>query len=96
MRVGVVTEAYAPHVSGVSLTVQALARGLVHKGHDIDLIRSTHPNTPPLKASVDVLATEGATIPWQSWAHTSFRQGRSVSGARISGSAQHCAEQPLL
>lgn len=64
MRVGIVTETYAPDVNGVSLTVQSLARGLVRKGHDIDLIRPVHPNTPPLsEAGMDVLAVEGAAVP---------------------------------
>ncbi|URX62355.1 glycosyltransferase family 1 protein [Luteibacter anthropi] len=64
MRVGIVTETYAPDVNGVSLTVQSLARGLVRKGHDVDLIRPVHPNTPPLsEAGMDVLAVEGAAVP---------------------------------
>ena len=64
MRVGIVTETYAPDVNGVSLTVQALARGLVRKGHEVDLIRPVHPNTPPLsEAGMDVLAVEGAAVP---------------------------------
>ncbi|UPG87321.1 glycosyltransferase family 1 protein [Luteibacter aegosomatis] len=64
MRIGIVTETYAPDVNGVSLTVQALARGLVRKGHGIDLIRPIHPDSPPLAdAGMDVLAVEGAAVP---------------------------------
>jgi glycosyltransferase involved in cell wall biosynthesis len=64
MRVGIVTETYAPDVNGVALTVQALARGLVRRGHAVDLIRPIHPDTPPLAdAGMDVLAVEGAAMP---------------------------------
>lgn len=64
MRVGIVTETYAPEVNGVALTVQALARGLVRRGHSVDLIRPIHPDTPPLSdAGMDVLAVEGAALP---------------------------------
>ncbi|MDF3981793.1 glycosyltransferase family 1 protein [Luteibacter sp. PPL201] len=64
MRIGIVTETYAPDVNGVSLTVQALARGLVRKGHTVDLVRPIHPDTPPLAdAGMDVLAVEGAAVP---------------------------------
>jgi len=64
MRVGIVTETYAPEVNGVALTVQALARGLVRRGHSVDLIRPIHPETPPLSdAGMDVLAVEGAALP---------------------------------
>jgi glycosyltransferase involved in cell wall biosynthesis len=64
MRVGIVTETYAPDVNGVALTVQTLARGLVRRGHTVDLIRPIHPDTPPLAdAGMDVLAVEGAAMP---------------------------------
>jgi glycosyltransferase involved in cell wall biosynthesis len=64
MRIGIVTETYAPDVNGVALTVQALARGLVRRGHVVDLIRPIHPDTPPLAdAGMDVLAVEGAAMP---------------------------------
>jgi glycosyltransferase involved in cell wall biosynthesis len=64
MRVGIVTETYAPDVNGVALTVQSLARGLVRRGHTVDLIRPIHPSTPPLAdAGMDVLAVEGAAVP---------------------------------
>ena len=64
MRIGIVTETYAPDVNGVALTVQALARGLVRRGHAVDLIRPIHPDTPPLAdAGMDVLAVEGAAMP---------------------------------
>jgi glycosyltransferase involved in cell wall biosynthesis len=64
MRVGIVTETYAPDVNGVAITVQALARGLVRRGHSVDLIRPIHPDTPPLAdAGMDVLAVEGAALP---------------------------------
>lgn len=64
MRVGIVTETYAPDVNGVALTVQSLARGLVRRGHAVDLIRPIHPSTPPLAdAGMDVLAVEGAAVP---------------------------------
>lgn len=64
MRIGIVTETYAPDVNGVALTVQALARGLVRRGHTVDLIRPIHPDTPPLAdAGMDVLAVEGAAMP---------------------------------
>ncbi|HVI53850.1 MAG TPA: glycosyltransferase family 1 protein [Luteibacter sp.] len=64
MRVGIVTETYAPDVNGVALTVQTLARGLLRRGHTVDLIRPIHPDTPPLAdAGMDVLAVEGAALP---------------------------------
>lgn len=64
MRIGIVTETYAPDVNGVAITVQALARGLVRRGHAVDLIRPIHPDTPPLAdAGMDVLAVEGAAMP---------------------------------
>lgn len=64
MRVGIVTETYAPDVNGVSLTVQSLARGLVRRGHTVDLIRPIHPDTPAMAdAGMDVLAVEGAAVP---------------------------------
>jgi glycosyltransferase involved in cell wall biosynthesis len=64
MRIGIVTETYAPDVNGVAITVQALARGLVRRGHTVDLIRPIHPDTPPLAdAGMDVLAVEGAAMP---------------------------------
>jgi glycosyltransferase involved in cell wall biosynthesis len=64
MRIGIVTETYAPDVNGVAITVQALARGLVRRGHSVDLIRPIHPETPPLAdAGMDVLAVEGAALP---------------------------------
>jgi glycosyltransferase involved in cell wall biosynthesis len=64
MRVGIVTETYAPDVNGVALTVQALSRGLVRRGHTVDLIRPIHASTPPLAdAGMDVLAVEGAAVP---------------------------------
>ncbi|QWT21159.1 glycosyltransferase family 1 protein [Bacillus sp. NP157] len=64
MRVGIVTETYAPDVNGVALTVQSLARGLVRRGHAVDLIRPIHGATPPLAdAGMDVLEVEGASVP---------------------------------
>lgn len=64
MRVGIVTETYAPDVNGVALTVQALARGLVRRGHSVDLVRPIHLGTPPLAdAGMDVLEVEGAALP---------------------------------
>ncbi|PTR32799.1 glycosyltransferase involved in cell wall biosynthesis [Luteibacter sp. OK325] len=64
MRIGIVTETYAPDVNGVAITVQALARGLVRRGHAVDLIRPIHPDTSPLAdAGMDVLAVEGAALP---------------------------------
>ncbi|NII54671.1 glycosyltransferase family 1 protein [Luteibacter sp. SG786] len=64
MRIGIVTETYAPDVNGVALTIQSLARGMVRRGHAVDLIRPVHPSTPPLAdAGMDVLAVEGAAVP---------------------------------
>lgn len=64
MRVGIVTETYAPDVNGVALTVQALARGLAARGHGIDLIRPIHPGTPAAAdEGLDVMAVEGAAVP---------------------------------
>jgi Glycosyltransferase len=64
MRVGIVTETYAPDVNGVALTVQSLARGLVRRGHAVDLIRPMNAATPPLAdAGMDVLEVEGASLP---------------------------------
>ncbi|MET0936188.1 MAG: glycosyltransferase family 1 protein, partial [Luteibacter sp.] len=64
MRIGIVTETYAPDLNGVSLTVQALARGLMRRGHTIDLIRPIHPDAPDTaEAGMDVLAVEGAAVP---------------------------------
>ncbi|SFW17455.1 glycosyltransferase family 4 protein [Luteibacter sp. UNCMF366Tsu5.1] len=64
MRVGIVTETYAPDVNGVALTVQSLARGMLRRGHSVDLIRPIHPDTPhAADAGMDVLAVEGAAVP---------------------------------
>jgi len=64
MRVGIVTETYAPDVNGVALTVQSLARGLVRRGHSVDLIRPIHPATPPMAdAGMDVFEVDGASLP---------------------------------
>lgn len=64
MRVGIVTETYAPDVNGVALTVQSLARGLLRRGHAVDLVRPIHPDTPATAdAGMDVLAVEGAAVP---------------------------------
>ena len=64
MRIGIVTETYAPDVNGVALTVQSLARGVVRRGHTVDLVRPIHPDTPPLAdAGMDVLAVEGGAVP---------------------------------
>ncbi|SEO56636.1 Glycosyltransferase involved in cell wall bisynthesis [Luteibacter sp. UNC138MFCol5.1] len=64
MRIGIVTETYAPDVNGVALTVQSLARGIVRRGHSVDLVRPIHPATPPLAdAGMDVLAVDGASVP---------------------------------
>jgi glycosyltransferase involved in cell wall biosynthesis len=64
MRIGIVTETYAPDVNGVALTVQFLARGLVRRGHTVDLVRPIHPDTPATAdAGMEVLAVEGAAVP---------------------------------
>jgi len=64
MRIGIVTETYAPDVNGVALTVQSLARGVIRRGHTVDLVRPIHPDTPPLAdAGMDVLAVEGGAVP---------------------------------
>ena len=64
MRVGIVTETYAPDVNGVALTVQSLARGMLRRGHSVDLVRPIHPDTPhAADAGMDVLAVEGAAVP---------------------------------
>ncbi|MET0506196.1 MAG: glycosyltransferase family 1 protein [Luteibacter sp.] len=64
MRIGIVTETYAPDVNGVALTVQSLARGLVRRGHTVDLVRPIHPDTPATAdAGMEVLAVDGAAVP---------------------------------
>jgi glycosyltransferase involved in cell wall biosynthesis len=64
MRLGIVTETYAPDVNGVALTVQSLARGMLRRGHTVDLIRPIHPDTPSsADAGMDVLAVEAAAVP---------------------------------
>lgn len=64
MRIGIVTETYAPDVNGVALTVQSIARGVIRRGHTVDLVRPIHPDTPPLAdAGMDVLAVEGGAVP---------------------------------
>lgn len=39
MRVAIVTETWPPEVNGVALTVQALARGVQHEGHCVEIVR---------------------------------------------------------
>ena len=39
MRHAIVTETYPPEVNGVALTVQSLERGLMARGHEVELIR---------------------------------------------------------
>ncbi|UPG96143.1 glycosyltransferase family 4 protein [Luteibacter aegosomatissinici] len=64
MRVGIVTETYAPDVNGVAMTVQSLARGLLRRGHAVDLVRPIHPATPAMAdAGMDVFEVEGASLP---------------------------------
>ena len=64
MRVGIVTETYAPDVNGVALTVQALARGLVRRGHTVDLVHPTRPDGSFVAdPGMDVLGVEGAALP---------------------------------
>lgn len=64
MRLGIVTETYAPDVNGVALTVQSLARGMLRRGHTVDLIRPIHPDAPAsADAGMDVLAVEAAAVP---------------------------------
>jgi glycosyltransferase involved in cell wall biosynthesis len=64
MRIGIVTETYAPDVNGVALTVEALARGLIRRGHQVDLVRPIHPDDDArADPGMDVLTVEGAAIP---------------------------------
>lgn len=44
MRVAYVTETYPPEVNGVALTAERFVRGLVARGHDVELVRPRQPH----------------------------------------------------
>jgi glycosyltransferase involved in cell wall biosynthesis len=52
MRIAIFAESYLPYLSGVTVSTDALARGLVAAGHDVLLVAprpARPPTTPPLK-----------------------------------------------
>ena len=44
LRVAVATETYPPEVNGVAVTIGVMVRGLVARGHDVELIRPQQPH----------------------------------------------------
>lgn len=69
MRYAVVTETWPPEINGVALTVQALAHGLLARGHAVEVVRPRQPGDrydPAGERSDGALATllmRGAALP---------------------------------
>lgn len=69
MRYAVVTETWPPEINGVALTVQALAHGLLARGHAVEVVRPRQPgdhDDPAGERSDGALATllmRGAALP---------------------------------
>lgn len=69
MRYAVVTETWPPEINGVALTVQALAHGLLARGHAVEVVRPRQPgdrHDPAGERSDGALATllmRGASLP---------------------------------
>ena len=69
MRYAVVTETWPPEINGVALTVQALAHGLLARGHAVEVVRPRQPgdrHDPAGERSDGALATllmRGAALP---------------------------------
>jgi D-inositol-3-phosphate glycosyltransferase len=43
LRVGVVAQHYPPHVGGLEVVAERVARGLAERGHDVDVLTSADP-----------------------------------------------------
>ena len=69
MRYALVTETWPPEINGVALTVQALAHGLLARGHAVEVVRPRQPgdcHDPAGERSDGALATllvRGAALP---------------------------------
>lgn len=66
MRYALVTETWPPEVNGVALTVQGLARGLLARGHSVEVVRPRQPSDPIAETGEGALATlllRGAALP---------------------------------
>ena len=84
MRHAIVTETYPPEVNGVALTVQSLERGLMARGHEVELVRPrqhARETAPP-----HTLLMAGAGLPF----YAGLRFGLPATGALL----RHWRENP--
>ncbi len=64
LRIALVTETYPPEVNGVALTVARLARGLLARGHHLQLLRPRRDSDDvPCEAGMDEHLLPGLPIP---------------------------------
>lgn len=73
LRIAVVTETFPPEVNGVALTIDLMARGLLERGHAVEVIRPEQPRdrgAPERRPLVEVLVP-GLPIP----GYSSLRMG---------------------
>ncbi|MBL9176345.1 MAG: glycosyltransferase family 1 protein [Verrucomicrobiales bacterium] len=65
LRIAVVTETYPPEVNGVAMTIARVVKGLVERGHEVQLIRPRQgdADSPTHSGIVSNVLTRGLPIP---------------------------------
>jgi glycosyltransferase involved in cell wall biosynthesis len=65
LRVALVTETFAPEVNGVAMTLGNLVKGLLQRGHTVQIVRPRQANegAPTVRAGFDEVLAKGMPIP---------------------------------
>ena len=63
LRIALVTETFPPEINGVARTLRELCRGLVRKGHDLQVVRPRQKEDPHQEAGWTQLFSPGVPIP---------------------------------
>ena len=65
LRIAIVTETFPPEVNGVAMTLGRIVRGLVERGHSVQLVRPRQSSDGEIASfeGVDVVLTRGIPIP---------------------------------
>ncbi len=65
LRVALVTETFTPEVNGVAMTLGNLVKGLLQRGHTVQVVRPRQANegVPTIRAGFDEVLAQGMPIP---------------------------------
>jgi len=60
MRLSIVTETYPPEINGVAMTLETLVKGMVGRGHEVEVVRPRQPEHDPPREGKNGYVLPGA------------------------------------